>query len=195
MKKFLKVLGIIVLVIVILFVALFIYEFVKVSKQDKPEETKVEETVATPEPEEEAEEVEEAAEEAAKEAEEENKLTVEDIVAIYKLSLGQNFNDDGQGYEVKQDGDIIQINVWGEGVSEGAVLAKANSEAKASWDGMVENFKSSSKSFQSVLDENGHSDVTAMVNVVNDKNHDRIILIVSNGVVLYDAVNDINLLS
>ena len=63
MKKFLKVLGIIVLVIVILFAALFIYEFVKVSKQDKPEETKVEETVATPEPEEEADEEEESGDE------------------------------------------------------------------------------------------------------------------------------------
>lgn len=184
MKKVLKIVGIVLLVLIV--IGMFGNK-----KTEEPAKT-VETVVEAPA---EAEQIEEAIEDAAEEAEEEYQLSVDDIITIYEISLGQNFNEDGQGYEVVRQDNSIIVNVWSEGITGEALQAKTNAQYKDAWNQMVENFKDSSESFQNVLDENGYSDMTAAVCVVNDVNHDRVLLMVANGVVFYDAVNEIDLIS
>lgn len=193
MKKVLKIVGIVLLVLIV--IGMF---------GNKKEPAKTAETVAEAtaepkaepqaEPEVEAEQIEEAIEEVAEEAEP-DQLSVDDIVTLYEITLSNNFTDDGQGYKIEQDDNIIMIYVWSDGITNEALRARYNDEYKAAWDNMVDSFKGSSESFQNVLDENGHSDVSSAINVLNDKNKDNVLLSVLDGVVLYDAVNDIDLIS
>lgn len=193
MKKVLKIVGIVLLVLIVI----GMFGNKKTEEPTKAVETAVEATaeVKTEAPTEEAEQIEEAIEDATEEAEEEYQLSVDDIITIYKISLEQNFTDDGQGYDVIRQDDTILINLWSEGITGEALQAKTNDKYKSDWNYMVDNIKDSSESFQSVLDENGYSDMTSAISVVNDVNHDRVLLLVVNGVVLYDAVNEIDLIS
>lgn len=191
MKKFLKVFGIILLVLVVLIIGVFVIALIDAKNDDKEPAAKepVESVAAaeTPEP----IEIEEPAEEST----EEYQLTIDDIINLYEITLKQNFSEEGQGYEVKQSNNVIQINVWSDGISEEAVKALVNDDYKNAWNNMVESFKGTSESFQKVLDDNGYTDMTAMVNVLNDTSKDKTILAVVDGVVMYDAVNGIDLIS
>ena len=47
---------------------------------------------------------------------------------------------------------------------------------------------------QQDLNDNGHSDVAFVMEVVNDINKENVLLVVTNGIVMYDAANGIDLL-
>lgn len=176
MKKVLKILGIILLVLIV--IGMF---------GNKKEQANTEEPVQ------EVEKIEEAAEEVVEE--EDYQLSVDDIITMYKLSLAQNFTDEGQGYEVTQSDKSILINLWSNGITEEAVKALVDDKYKEAWDNMVESFKNTSETYQKTLDDNGHSDISAIINILNDVSKDKIILSISKGTVLYDAVNGIDLIS
>ena len=189
MKKVLKIVGIVLLVLIVIGMFGKKKEPANVEAPVEAPAEAVEEAPA------EAEQIEAAIEEAAEDAEEEYRLSVDDIITLYEISLGQNFNEDGQGYEVKRQDNAIIVNVWSDGITAEAMEAKTNDAYRASWDQMVENLKDACKSFQNVLDENGYSDMAAAVCVVNDVNHDKILLMIAKDTVMYDAVNEIDLIS
>lgn len=122
------------------------------------------------------------------------KLTLDEVKAEFDSALAQTFGEVGE-YSISQQQNIIIINVWSEGITADALKAKEDDRCKEAWDGMVEKFLNAQASLQRKLDDNGHSDIVAMLNIVNDTNHDRMILVVAKHQVLYDAVNGIDKLS
>ena len=124
--------------------------------------------------------------------EDDENLSIDLCVMSMKLVLNQNFED---RYTIQQDENVITVNLWQDGVSLGAALAASGDESSIeSWNTLVESMKSMTASMQKVLNDNGHGDVAVLTQVVNDANTDNVLLSISLGTVLYDAVNNINLL-
>ena len=176
MKKVLKVIGIIVLVLVLAFVMLFFKTFIEVFRENRSAK---QEPTATPVVSEKPVE----------------KLYVDEVMSVFDEAMQKTFGESGAEYSITQQDNVILINVWSAGITEEALKAKEDSSYKTDWDNMVSNFLTAQSSMQKKLDNNGHADIIAMLNIVNDVNPERIILSVAKGQVMYDAVNGIDKLS
>ena len=122
------------------------------------------------------------------------KMTLDEVKAEFDSALAQTFGEVGE-YSISQQQNIIIINVWSEGMTADALKAQEDDQYKDGWNEMVDKFLNAQASLQKKLDDNGHSDIVAMLNIVNDINHDRMLLVVAKHQVMYDAVNGIDKLS
>ena len=122
------------------------------------------------------------------------KLTLEEVKSEFDSALAQTFGEVGE-YSISQQKNIIIMNVWSEGMTASALKAQEDDQYKAAWNEMVEKFVNAQASLQKKLDDNGFSDVIAMLNIVNDTNHERMLLVVAKHQVMYDSVNGIDKLS
>lgn len=122
-----------------------------------------------------------------------NMKSVYDIVGLLNVSMAANY---GSNYSVKQDDNMLIVSVWNDGVAAGAALAQqGNAEMINAWMGMSDNMVVLCDSVRVLLDQNGHTLTTAVVNVVNDANRDNLLLTVKDGAVVYDCVYGIDLLN
>lgn len=120
-----------------------------------------------------------------------DQLSMSDIITALQLSLAGNY---GSNYEVKDANGVLTVSVWNDGVAAGAYLAQQGSaELLASWDSMTENMITLSESVRKLLDTNGYKSKASAVNVVNDANHDNVLLTINDGSVVYDYVHGIDL--
>jgi|GEM_PF-4871846 len=120
-------------------------------------------------------------------------LSVEECESILRSILTSSFGEDN--YSLSRDENVITINMWGNGVSADATLAMyGNQDCINSWNNMMDQMVSVEKSLLQTLADAGHNELMLILNVVNDANKDNILACVSAGTVIYDAVNNINLL-
>ena len=117
----------------------------------------------------------------------ERNATIDDAMALLRLSLKGNFNK----YEVYNEGDMIFVNVWEDGLALQMGMATLNGEDyKDEWDNMVENMQATSVTCCRVVSEDiGLSNVSITFNLLNDTNKDLTLLSITNGIVFYDSVN------
>ena len=117
----------------------------------------------------------------------ERNATIDDAMALLRLSLKGNFNK----YEVYNEGDMIFVNVWEDGLALQMGMATLNGEDyKEEWDNMVENMQATCVTCCRVVSEDiGLSNVSITFNLLNDINKDLTLLSITNGIVFYDSVN------
>ena len=72
--------------------------------------------------------------------------------------------------------------------------AMGDKENLDTWNTLVKSVTKASMQTQQDLNDNGHSDVAFVMEVVNDINKENVLLVVTNGIVMYDAANGIDLL-
>ena len=121
-------------------------------------------------------------------------MYLDGIILGIEWSLASAFGDN---YTLVTNGNTISATVWADGIAANAALAShGNAENLKSWNDLVGSTRSTAESFQSLLDDNGHGDTVFIMQMANDlsESHDTVLLSVSLGVVLYDYVNEINLL-
>lgn len=119
-------------------------------------------------------------------------VSVETAVAALDLVLRDNYGD---SYKVDVEDNFITISVWVDGVAiEAAAAANGDTAKLESWNGMVEAMTEAQKSYQNTIRDTTGQDAIVMVNVLNDQNLDNTLLSVTDGTVVYDAVNGINIL-
>lgn len=172
-----------------------------IEEKTKPEES---EPASEPEPEPGPEtlKVEAAEEEEEKEAKPETEkdktdayenLSEEDRIQLYittaKIVLNQYFDE--EHYEIKKSNDsVITVSVWQEGVVQEATMAKlGNDKYLKDWEEIKEIFKGTSKDFSEAKTTMGLENYIVMLNLVNDENHDNMLLSYANGTLIYDFVN------
>lgn len=108
------------------------------------------------------------------------------VAGLIEMALKENFTD----YSIEYEDDIISVGIWQDGISAGATLALAgNQECIDSWNQMVENEIELCSGMKELADNFGRSDITIMLNVLNDLNTENVLLSIVNGSVFYDAVN------
>ena len=122
------------------------------------------------------------------------KLTIDNIITLYKTSLDASYLDKNIEYSIKQEDNLVTISVWSNGLTQEAMMAMLNEEYKKDWNYMVDSLTGTQKIFQNIMNENGHTDTLVAIGVLNDINKDNLLLYISLGMTLYDIVNNINLL-
>ena len=118
-------------------------------------------------------------------------VTLSYLLGVLEESLSESFGDN---LIVEEEDGVVYITVWEDGIATAATMAKANSTAKASWDDMVDSFLELDGSVQELLLLTGRDDYDLMLSIANDLNTDNLLLVVYNGQVVLDVVNDIDLL-
>ena len=125
--------------------------------------------------------------EPSEETNEEWNVTIDDAMALLRLSLKDNYDN----YEVYNKDDMIFINIWQDGLALEMGMAAINGEDyKESWDNMVENMQALCTTCCRVVSEDmGLSNISITLNLINDINKDLTLLSITNGIVFYDFVN------
>lgn len=102
--------------------------------------------------------------------------------------MSQYFKEDQ--YEVIQSNDsVISVNVWADGIVQEATMAKMGQKKYVEdWETLKEIFKNTSKDFTEAKNKMELDDMMIMFNLVNDLNHDNILLSYVNNVLFYDFV-------
>ena len=117
---------------------------------------------------------------------------------IYKLTsvlMSPNLDDifGKDNYEIKYDNEGITLNIWNEGTVDGVVLiinGLGNEHLQQSWDIIKSSVISSCSTWTQEIEKAGVKNPIVMFNVINDRNHDNVLLSVMNGVVIYDATQE-----
>lgn len=117
------------------------------------------------------------------------------FLAILKASLNDNI---GKGnYKIERDNassgsEVITVSMWYEGLTLGTLYAKEGDySAKAQWETMKESVSSFAKKIYSGLEEHEIENTHLLLNILNDVNHDYILLSYMDGVLIYDATDNI----
>ena len=112
--------------------------------------------------------------------------TIDDAMALLRLSLKDNYDN----YEVYNKDDMIFINVWQDGVALGAMMAAAgDATCKEGWNTMVNSTTNMCDAMHNLVLNCGLDNTQVTVNVVNDTNTELVLLSITDGVVMYDSVN------
>lgn len=106
--------------------------------------------------------------------------------SLIEISLAENFS----GYDVDYEDSTITVNVWQDGLALALVTAQSedNQESKDAWETVKDNMTVMSDSIRDLIDTLELEDVMLLVNVLNDQNHDNVLLSITEGVVIYDAM-------
>lgn len=113
-------------------------------------------------------------------------------VEYVKLLLEITLENSYDYYSVDGDETGITINVTGEGLAEAVVIAKAAGydENYSEWVAMKESTIECSDGIMNLMKESGMEDAVLMFNVLNNQNHDNILLSLINSIVIYDVMAD-----
>ena len=130
--------------------------------------------------------VEEVEEKPAEEVSASNDELIDAWIVIGSALLEKNF-DDRYRVEKTEEG-AVSVSVWQDGVSLGAMLAKAgDANSKEAWDVLKSNMSNMSLSMIESMEAMGIQNPVLMVNILNDQNLDNTLLSMINGVVVFDA--------
>lgn len=99
------------------------------------------------------------------------------------------------GSEVMHEGNIVEVVLWNEDVTEDlpSAIAKIPSYLDA-WNEMASAFTDLSSNVQDVFQRNGHDRIIARVSIVESDENRAAILAAQNGKLVYDVVNHIDTL-
>ena len=113
-------------------------------------------------------------------------MSKEEFATVIEPGLTKGW---GNNYYTEWNNNTYIINVWAEGTADAAVYAKlGNEEVLNSWTKFVDATCSTSTTLKETALTNGLN-IDVQVNVLNDKNLNKVLLTVLNGEVLYDVVN------
>ena len=103
-------------------------------------------------------------------------------------SMAQGFDENCFNVEYNEEVDSYVISLWQENIVSSVLLAKEDEDLKAEWDAMVENLKTSTNQFLEAA-RTFDDDANVTINILNDANTDNVLLMIHNGEVMYDEVN------
>lgn len=113
-------------------------------------------------------------------------MSKEEFATVIEPGLTKGW---GNNYYTEWNNNTYIINVWAEGTADAAVYAKlGNEEVLNSWTKFVDATCSTSTTLKETALTNGLN-IDVQVNVLNDRNLNKVLLTVLNGEVLYDVVN------
>ena len=102
--------------------------------------------------------------------------------------MAQGFDENCFNVEYNEEVDSYVISLWQENIVSSVLLAKEDEDLKAEWDAMVENLKTSTNQFlEAARTFDDNANIT--FNLLNDSNTDNVLLMIHNGEVMYDELN------
>lgn len=115
-------------------------------------------------------------------------VTTESVASLVKLATKDNFDD----VDVSVDGDVITVNIKQNGIAAAYTLVAAgDADSKASWDELVQNQVAMCNQLKDSAHDLGRDDIVFIVQVLNDLSPDKTLVSVVDGVVYYNAADDV----
>ena len=113
--------------------------------------------------------------------------SLSDAVSLIETVLEQGF---GNNYKVEIQDNMIIASAWTDGVAADATAIQqaGGGSDHESWFQMKEGMKTLYNSLDNLLDSEGYKDTTLVLNVLNDLNHDNVLLTMADGVFVYDLL-------
>lgn len=119
--------------------------------------------------------------------EQSDKIPEEEMTALIEQALAAGF---GENYSLILDGAVYTASVWQDGLAATALLASNGiAESVALWNDIAESTRNASASLQKLLDQNGHGDNMAVINILNDLNSDNVLLSAMSGIIITNCVS------
>ena len=101
----------------------------------------------------------------------------------------------GENYSLTINGNTISIGIWANGTALDSVMAKSgNQDSINSWNDMVDSMLTMEEGIKSLFKSAEYDDYKITLNVLNDLNKNNVLLIISDGTVVYDTVNGIDII-
>lgn len=115
-------------------------------------------------------------------------VTTESVASLVELATKDNFDD----VDVSVDGDVITVNIKQNGIAAAYTLVAAgDADSKASWDELVQNQVAMCNQLKDSAHDLGRDDIVFIVQVLNDLSPDKTLVSVVDGVVYYNAADDV----
>ena len=110
---------------------------------------------------------------------------IENLMIITELDLIARENSSGIHYSISRDGDTVYINLWQDGLAEGAGYVMNGTLPKSQWTSVIDSMKSYSSE---VYAEYKPYKVNVVVNLLNNLNKENTLATFKNGKKVYDVV-------
>ena len=111
------------------------------------------------------------------------------IERILEESMAQGFDEDCFSVDYNDESDSYVISMWQEDFTALIAFSKDDPDVKESWDNMVESLTTSSNQMLESI-RIFDADANLTLNILNDLNKDNTLLMIYNGVVMYDEMNN-----
>lgn len=111
-------------------------------------------------------------------------MSLDDLCSLIQGVIEEDYD----GCTVTHDESMLAIECWADGVA--SELAGGTASVKDSWDAFIENSKELLNSVSNLIKTSGNEGVGASFCLLNDLNHENILLSIVDGVVIYNAMDE-----
>lgn len=116
-------------------------------------------------------------------------VAVATVIDIIDTQIKENL---GVPYQISYTNSQIEISIWTEGVAQDIRLAASgNMQGISWWETVVDSFVEINNIFGEVLDYYDLDNVTLIIHILNDEDHDIKLLTIVDGVVTYDVLEEL----
>lgn len=114
--------------------------------------------------------------------------TKDDFLAFTNSTLDKSFSNAGFYHSARWDGDTLIVETWGDNIVEAVAYAVAgNYQFIDAWEGVVDTSVDLCSNIVSAANANGLN-IDVEYHILNNHNLDNSLLVIKNGVVMYDVV-------
>lgn len=113
---------------------------------------------------------------------EEQTMSLDSLCLMIESLMSGNFD----GCSVSHTDNMITVSIWADGIAMDVI--KGGETVQGEWEILKENMVTLSNSISDIIDTAGRTDVYLMLNLLNDLNHDNLLLSATEGVVIYDVM-------
>lgn len=107
------------------------------------------------------------------------------VMNILRLSLSDSY---GTNYTIEGDESGITLSIWQDNIAMGvAAIAQGNTDLRENWDAMSISLQEMCRGVKESVAELGFPDTPVMVNLLNDLDHEKTLLSILDGEVIYDC--------
>lgn len=110
------------------------------------------------------------------------------------LTLESQIRDQFDKSNVFVQDKIIIAQVWIDGTTETAMMAKNDESLAKRWSDLAESMRTTSEQTKAAIDASGNTDYHIAYYLMNDQNDDNFLISTLDDTLMYDAVSGVNLL-
>lgn len=115
-------------------------------------------------------------------------ISMDVVIGILKMSLSDAY---GANYTIEGDETGITISIWQDNVAMGAAfIAQGNAELIESWNEMKSSLQVLCQGVKESVAELGFQDTPILINLLNDLDHEKMLLSILDGEVIYDCTQE-----
>lgn len=111
------------------------------------------------------------------------------VCSLLQIALNSSYKD-SSSVEYQKDSKTYVISLWKDGIALGLSTINTNETARNAWENLKQSMIALSSSAQETV-KNVQPDAHVTVMVLNDNDHTKTLLTVLDGVIIYDAADDI----